>query len=107
MGFTVKKGSEKGSQKGFLVEGGGSRRCLERPLGEYDPLGVHPKLGFGSTPFLMRLQHKDPFPPEDAQSKIQTTSDNNSQQVAYAMILLGWMGAQLCGALPLQGNGCR
>ena len=36
MGFTVKKGSEKGSQKGV------SRRCLERPLKEYDPLGVRP-----------------------------------------------------------------
>ena len=32
MGFTVKKGSEKAV----------SRRCLERPLGDYDPLGVHP-----------------------------------------------------------------
>ena len=31
-GFTVKKGSEKGV----------SRRCLERPLREYDPLSVHP-----------------------------------------------------------------
>ena len=39
--FTVEKGSEKGvlrrgSEKGV------SRRCLERPLGEYDPLSVHP-----------------------------------------------------------------
>ena len=32
MDFTVKKGSEKGV----------SRRCLERPLGEYDLLGVRP-----------------------------------------------------------------
>ena len=32
-GFTAKKGSEKGV----------SRRCLERPLGEYDPLGVRPR----------------------------------------------------------------
>ena len=43
MGFTVKKGSEKGvlrrgSEKGV------SRRCLERPLGEYAPLGVRPKM---------------------------------------------------------------
>ena len=30
---------EKGSQKGV------SRRCLERPLGKYDPLGVRPTLG--------------------------------------------------------------
>ena len=36
MGFTVRKGSEKGSQKGV------SRRCLERPLVEYAPLGVRP-----------------------------------------------------------------
>ena len=40
MGFTEKRGSEKGSQKGFLE--GVSRRCLERPLREYDPLGVSP-----------------------------------------------------------------
>ena len=33
MGFTLKKGSEKGSK-------GISRRCLECPLGEYTPLGV-------------------------------------------------------------------
>ena len=40
MGFTVKKeGSEKGSEKGV------SRRCLERPLGEYAPLGVRPISG--------------------------------------------------------------
>ena len=38
---TVEKGSEKGSQKGFW-EGGVSRRCLERPVGEHDPLGVRP-----------------------------------------------------------------
>ena len=31
MGCFIKKGSEKGSQKGV------SRRCPERPLGEYDP----------------------------------------------------------------------
>ena len=37
MGFPVKKGSEKGV----------SRRCTERPLGEYDPLGVHPSFGSG------------------------------------------------------------
>ena len=36
MGFTVKKGSEKGSEKGV------SRRCPERPLVEYAPLGVRP-----------------------------------------------------------------
>ena len=34
MVFTIEKGSEKGV----------SRRCLERPLGEYDPLGVSPIL---------------------------------------------------------------
>ena len=38
MGFTAGKGSEKGSQRGS--EKGVSRRCLERPLGEYDPLGA-------------------------------------------------------------------
>ena len=35
MGFAVRKGSEKGA----------SRRCLERPLEEYDPLGVRPMTG--------------------------------------------------------------
>ena len=35
MGFTVEKGSEKG---------GVSRRCLERPLREYAPLGVRPSV---------------------------------------------------------------
>ena len=34
MGSTLKKGSQKGV----------SRRCLERPLGEHDPFGVHPIL---------------------------------------------------------------
>ena len=42
MGFTVKRVLRRvlrsGSEKGF------SRRCLERPLGEYAPLGVRPKL---------------------------------------------------------------
>ena len=42
MGFTVKKGSERrvlrrGSEKAV------SRRCLERPLVEYAPLGVRPR----------------------------------------------------------------
>ena len=38
VGFTVKKVSQKGFEKGA------SRRCPERPLGEYDPLplGVRP-----------------------------------------------------------------
>ena len=40
MGFTVDKSSENGSQKGS--EKGFSRRCLECPLREYDPLGVRP-----------------------------------------------------------------
>ena len=40
MGFTVKKGSEKGLRRGS--EKGVSRRCLECPLGEYSPLGVRP-----------------------------------------------------------------
>ena len=35
MDLTVKEGSEKGSQVGSGK--GVSRRCLERPLGEYDP----------------------------------------------------------------------
>ena len=56
------KGSEKGSGKGsgerfFSVERvlrrasskGFSRRCLERPLGECDPLGVRPRDSRGQT----------------------------------------------------------
>ena len=43
-GFCSKKGSEKGSQTGFW-ERGVSRRCLERALVEYAPLGVRPILG--------------------------------------------------------------
>ena len=41
MWVLVKKGSEKGSQKGVLRRGV-SRRCPERPLVEHAPLGVHP-----------------------------------------------------------------
>ena len=37
MGFTVKRVLRRGSEKG-----GESRRCLERPLGKYAPLGVRP-----------------------------------------------------------------
>ena len=44
MGFTVKKVSEKGSQKE-----GGSRRCPECPLREYDPLGMRPNLFSGNV----------------------------------------------------------
>ena len=44
MGLTVQRGSEKGSQKGV------SRRRLERPLWEYDPLGVRPIPSKGLTP---------------------------------------------------------
>ena len=40
MGFTVKRGSEKGSRRGS--EKAISRRCLERPLEEYAPFGVCP-----------------------------------------------------------------
>ena len=49
MVFTVKiQGSEgRGSEKGV------SRRCLERPLGEYAPLGVHPRIGTRETGFCM------------------------------------------------------
>ena len=44
MGFAVKKGVlrrvlRRGSEKAV------SRRCLERPLAEYAPLGVRPKSG--------------------------------------------------------------
>ena len=44
MGFTAKKGSEKVLRRGS--EKAVSRRCLERPLGEYAPLGVRPTNGF-------------------------------------------------------------
>ena len=51
MGFTLKKGSE-GRVLREDSEKGVSRRCLERPLGEYDPLGVRPrKLGWRTRVF--------------------------------------------------------
>ena len=40
MGFTVKRGSEKGSQKGFFEWGFQKMRLAS--LGKYDPLGVRP-----------------------------------------------------------------
>ena len=48
LGRVLGKGSQKGSEKGACYvftakkgsEKGSSRRCLERPLGEYAPLGV-------------------------------------------------------------------
>ena len=48
MDFTVEKGSEKGSQKAV------SRRCLERPLVEYTPLGVRPA---GHYPAILMTGH--------------------------------------------------
>ena len=42
MGFTVKKGSEKGSQKGFRERG--FQKVPERPPVEYAPLGVRPNV---------------------------------------------------------------
>ena len=56
MGFTVKRVLRRvlrsGSEKGV------SRRCLERPLGEYDPLGVRPtkSLDFGEG----KMRNKKP-----------------------------------------------
>ena len=51
VGFTVQKGVlrrvlRRGSEKGV------SRRCLERPLGEYAPLGVHPTFDSTSQSFF-------------------------------------------------------
>ena len=53
LGRVLGKGSQKGSEKGAFCgfyskkgsEKGVSRRCLERPLAEYAPLGVRPRLG--------------------------------------------------------------
>ena len=44
MGFTAKRVLRRGSEKGV------SRRCLERPLEEYDPLGVRPICGRDEVP---------------------------------------------------------
>ena len=41
-GVSVKKDSERRVLRRGSVKGV-SRRCLERPLGEYDPLGVRPR----------------------------------------------------------------
>ena len=53
MGFTVKKGSEKGSQKGDIQK----EPRTQRPLGEYDPSGVRPFYGVpilrGTSPELL------------------------------------------------------
>ena len=49
LGFTVKKCSEKGSQKGF-AEKAVSRRVPRTRPGEYDPLGVHPKQSSDRSP---------------------------------------------------------
>ena len=43
MGFTVKRVLRRVLRRGS--EKGVSRRCLERPLGEYAPLGVRPSFG--------------------------------------------------------------
>ena len=52
LGRVLGKGSQKGSEKGGCYrfyrrgsEKGVFRRCLERPLGEYAPLGVRPTQG--------------------------------------------------------------
>ena len=55
MGFTVKKRVlrrvlRKGSEKGV------SRRCPERPLREYDPLGVRPNDPFPNDPMSELLK---------------------------------------------------
>ena len=42
MSCTVERVLRRVSEKGV------SRRCLGRPLGEYDPLGVHPAKGEGA-----------------------------------------------------------
>ena len=75
MGCTVKKGSEKGSQKGFLLEGGESRRCLERPLVEHAPLGVCPSHGF-CGPCLKRPCSNLPVPKGPFRTK-NTTALNS------------------------------
>ena len=49
MGFTVKKGSEKGV----------SRRCLERPLREYAPLGVRPIRSLHTKAYMFRARPID------------------------------------------------
>ena len=42
MGFTVKKGSKRVLKR--ASEKGVSRRCLEHPLGEHDPVSVRPSV---------------------------------------------------------------
>ena len=52
MGFTVEKVLRRVLRRGS--EKGVSGRCPERRLGEYDPLGVHPK-GTRELPWAVRL----------------------------------------------------
>ena len=50
MGFTVKRVLRRVLRRGS--EKGVSRRCLERRLEEYAPLGVRPRLGEGAKGVL-------------------------------------------------------
>ena len=47
MGFTVERVQRRVVRRGS--EKGVSRRCLERPLEEYAPLGVHPNTVLATT----------------------------------------------------------
>ena len=67
MGFTIEKGSEKGSQNGGS-EKGVSRRCPERPLVEYAPLGVHPTCFFWCFPCFF-FAFNPPSPPPAKKKK--------------------------------------
>ena len=52
MGFAVKRVLRRVLRRGS--EKGVSRRCLERPLVEYAPLGAHPKQEFLRHLFVQR-----------------------------------------------------
>ena len=53
MGFTIKRVLRRVLRRGS--EKGVSRRCLERPLGEYAPLGVRPKIAPERKPAKTRM----------------------------------------------------
>ena len=47
-GFCNNKGVREGFSEGVLIRGGHSRKCPERHLAEYDPLGVRPRAMHGT-----------------------------------------------------------
>ena len=67
LGRVPGKGSQKGfcygfcSREGFsegVLRSGASRRCLQRPFGEYDPLGVLPNISVDSHTVQTKIREE-------------------------------------------------